>query len=105
MKTYMVVTNDNLELPVSGELIGADEVAEFCKVKVSTVRHWLCRGCPKKQPHKVVVLSDRQIEDKEAYKRMYAKKWSLKTDRTEYFKEWYRKKKLKQQTADATESV
>lgn len=105
MRTYIVVTNDALELPLSGELKGGEEVARFCGVSASTVYHWFCRGFPKRVPYKVLILEERQIKDYNEYKREQTKKWSLKTDRTEYFKEWYRKKKLKRQTANATESV
>lgn len=93
MKTYMIVTNDVYELPVSGEIVGAKAVAEALGITVQSLRHRLMNGFSRKAKYKAVVIKDRQIEDKEQYKKDYARMWRFKVDRTEYHRQWYQKKK------------
>lgn len=94
MKTYMIVTNDRYELPVSGEIVGAEAVADKLGVPLSRVRQGLHRGFAKKAKYKVVVVKDRQVEDKQRHNREYSKRYGFTHDRTEYFREWYRRKKV-----------
>lgn len=93
MKTYMIVTNDSYELPVSGELVGTEAVAEKLGVSITRVRHGLCRGFSKKAKYKVVVVKDKQIEDMQQYNREYSKKYGITHDRSEYYRQYYRRKK------------
>lgn len=94
MKTYMIVTNDAYELPVSGEIVGAAAVAERLGIKVQRLRRCLLEGFPRKAKYKAVVIKERQIEDKEQYQKDYALMWRFKVDRTEYHRQWYQRKKL-----------
>lgn len=95
MKTYIVVTNDEYELPVSGELVGAKAVAEFMCLPISTVNRYISVRVPRKSKYKPVLLQEKQNEDKQAYKRAYSKRYDMTHDRSEYFRKRYQKKKLK----------
>lgn len=95
MKTYMIVTNDEYELPVSDEIVGAKAVAEKLGIPLTRVRHGMTRGFAKKAKYKVVVVKERQVEDKQQYHKEYCKRYGFTHDRTEYFREWYRRKKVK----------
>lgn len=98
MKTYIVVTNDDYEHPVSDELVGAEAVAEFLGIKVQRLRRCLLDGFPRKSKYKAVVIKDRQIDDVEQYKKDYSVKWRFRTDRTEYYRQWYQRKKARMQS-------
>ena len=69
MKTYVVVTNDAYELPVSDELLGAEAVADYLGIKVQRLRRCLLQGFPKKAKYKAVIVKERQIEDMEQYQK------------------------------------
>lgn len=92
MKTYMIVTNDDLELPVSVEIVGAEAVAEKLGMPVNKLRQNLCRGFSKRHKYKAVIVKEKQIEDKKQYIREYSKRYDMTHDRTEYFRR-YRKRK------------
>jgi hypothetical protein len=93
MKTYIVVTNDEYELPVSEEIVGASATAEFLGIKKQRLRRCLAEGFPKKAKYKAVVVKERQVEDVEQHQKEYAKRYSLTHDRTEYFRTWHLRKK------------
>lgn len=95
MKTYMVVTNDEYELPVSGELVGAKAVADFMCLPISTVNKYISVKVPRKSKYKPVLLQEKQHEDKQAYNRAYSKRYDMTHDRSDYFRKQYQKKKLK----------
>lgn len=78
MKTYMIVTNDEYELPVAVGFVGMDAVAKWLGLNTSTVRGWVFRGAPIKSPYKVEVIEERQIEDMEQHKRDYHREYSRK---------------------------
>lgn len=59
MKTYMIVTNDSFELPVSEEITGA-EAAKRLGIPVAYLHQCLCKGFAKKAKYKAVVVADRQ---------------------------------------------
>lgn len=92
MKTYMIVTNDNLELPVSVEIVGAEAVAKKLGMPVNKLRQNLCRGFSKRHKYKAIVVKDKQFEDKQQYNREYSKRYDMMHDRTEYFKKYRQKK-------------
>lgn len=94
MKTYVIVTNDALELPVSEEIIGADAVAQRLGIKLQRFRRCLCDGFPRKAKYKAVVVADRQFEDLAERNRERGKAYRMTHDRTEYFKQRYRRKKV-----------
>lgn len=93
MKTYIIVTNDQYEHPVSGEIVGAEAVAEILGMKVQRVRRCICNGFAKKAKYKAVVVKEKQIEDKQQYNRDYSKRYGMTHDRTEYQRQYYRRKK------------
>lgn len=97
MKTYMIVTNDEYELPISNEIVGAEETARYLGIKTQYLRRCLVNGFPKKARYKVVITKERQREDVRQYNREYSKRYGMTHDRTEYFRQWYRKKKAKEQ--------
>lgn len=94
MKTYVIVTNDSLELPVSEEILGADAVAQRFGIKLQRFRRCLCDGFPRKAKYKAVVVADRQFEDLVVRNRERGKEYRMLHDRTEYFKQRYRRKKV-----------
>lgn len=59
MKTYMVVTNDELEQPVA-EFVGAKKVCEFLGISTNYLYKMISWGFPKKKKYKVVVIQDMQ---------------------------------------------
>lgn len=67
MKSYVIVTNDAYEMPLSKEIIGAAAVAKKLNMPLWTLRCYLRRGFPKKSKIKVVAVQDKQITDLKAY--------------------------------------
>lgn len=93
MKTYVIVTNDALELPVSAEILGAEETARQLGIKLERLRICLCKGFPAKAKYKAVIVKSRQYEDAEQRHRDYYKQYSMTHDRAEYYRRYQRKKK------------
>ena len=88
-KTYMIVTNDRYERPLQHDLVGAEAVAEYLGMSVSGVRKCLMTG---KWSHlrtkKAVAVGVKVAED--PY--IVQKRWELEHDRSDYFRQRYRKK-------------
>ena len=59
MRTYLVVTNDELEQPVA-EFVGAKKVCEFLGISTNYLYKMISWGFPKKKKYKVVVIQDMQ---------------------------------------------
>lgn len=62
MKTYLVVTNDELEQPVA-EFVGAKKTCEFLGISTNYLYFLLSnngRSFPKKAKYKVVIIKDMQ---------------------------------------------
>ena len=97
MKTYVIVTNDALELPVSAEILGAEETARQLGIKLERLRICLCKGFPAKAKYKAVIVKSRQYEDAEQRHREYCKQYSMAHDRVEYYRR-YQERKRKEQT-------
>lgn len=93
MKTYMIVTNDKYELPVSDEIVGAKAVSKELCIELQSLRNYLHSGFPKRLKNKVIILKNQQYSDKHQYNKDYAKRYSMTHDRSEYYKEYQRKKK------------
>ena len=95
MKTYLVVTNDEFEHPVK-EVVGSRKVAELFNIKVNTLSKYMLIGFPRKHKYKAVVIEDMQYYDSpekvKERKFLYYKRWTMKNDRTEYWRERWRKK-------------
>lgn len=88
MNLYTIVTNDEFEFPVKSDL-RVKQVAEFLGTTTNNVRHMVCKP-RKKNPYKVIV-SGKVIFDKN----QYGKKYRMTHDRSEYFREWHRKRREK----------
>lgn len=86
MNLYTIVTNDKYELPVKCDII-AREAAEFLGTNSNNVRHMVCKP-PKKSLYKVIVTG-KVVTDR----KMWEKKYRMTHDRSEYFREYRRKKK------------
>lgn len=84
---YAIVTNDEYEFPVQCDL-KVKEVADFLGITTNNVNQRVFKPV-KKSKYKILV-SGRVKFDKQIYDKMY----SLSHDRSLYFKEHYRKKKL-----------
>lgn len=82
MRTYLVVTNDELEQPVA-ECIGAKKVCEFLGgISINYLYKMISYGFPKKSKYKVVVVKDMQYygtpESKRARDRLMEKRWRMR---------------------------
>lgn len=82
MRTYLVVTNDELEQPVA-EFVGAKKVCEFLG-GISTNYLWkmISVGFPKKSKYKVLVIKDMQYyqtEESARERELYTSKmWRIR---------------------------
>ena len=93
MKTYMIVTNDEFEIPVKHDLKGAVQVAEYLGLSVNRVRKNLCTGIWNHKSEYKAVVDESVIVDSLERRREYSKKYSMTHDRTEYYRQhWLRKK-------------
>ena len=81
MRTYLVVTNDELEQPV-GEFVGAKKVCQFLGISTNYLYKMISLGFAKKQKYKVVVIQDMQYyhTPEEAKERMAytSKMWRIR---------------------------
>ena len=87
-RIFMVITNDELELPLM-QFSSAKECGEHFGISANAVRQKVCRG-RLIEGHKIITISDPNWEYN---KQAYQKRYSMTHDRTEYFKERYRRKK------------
>lgn len=108
MKTYLIVTNDELEHPVK-EVVGCKGVAKFLEMKMETLKKYIMHGFPKKYKYKVVIIKEMQYKtekEKKARRNWYYKKWNMENDRREYMREYMRyKRKLEIMKAKQVEAV
>lgn len=86
MNLYTIVTNDEYEFPVKCDL-RVKEAAEFLGITTNYVRRMVCKPL-KKHKYKVIV-SGKVETDKAAYKKRY----DMTHDRSEYFREYHKRKK------------
>lgn len=81
MRTYLVVTNDELEQPVA-EFVGAKKTCEFLGVSTNYLYKMISWGFSKKQKYKVVVVQDMQYchTEESRKERMYytSKMWRIR---------------------------
>ena len=81
MRTYLVVTNDELEQPVA-EFVGAKKTCEFLGVSTNYLYKMISWGFPKKKKYKVVVVQDMQYyqtpESKREREAYTAKMWRIR---------------------------
>lgn len=86
MNLYAIVTNDKYELPVKCDL-RVKEAAEFLGATTNNVRIMAYKP-PKKSVYKVIIAGKVVVD-----RRMYEKKYRMAHDRSEYFRERYKRKK------------
>lgn len=91
MKTYIIVTNDSFELPVSEEITGA-EAAKRLGIPVAYLHQCLCKGFAKKAKYKAVVVADRQYEDMQEHNRQLSRRYAMTHDRREYYRNYDRRR-------------
>lgn len=81
MRTYLVVTNDELEQPVA-EFVGAKKVCEFLGISTNYLYKMISWGFPKKSKYKVVVIKDMQYyqtEESARERELYTSKmWRIR---------------------------
>lgn len=81
MRTYLVVTNDELEQPV-GEFVGAKKVCEFLGISTNYLYKMISVGFPKKSKYKVVIVKEMQYyltpEAKKERARLLEKRWRMR---------------------------
>ena len=81
-KIYLIVTNDEYELPVT-ELVGARAVAEWLGMSVNAVRHRIMRN-QFSGAYRAYPIGRKHYD---------AKRYRMEHDRTEYFRQRYRMRK------------
>lgn len=86
-RIFMVITNDELELPLM-QFSSAEECGEHFGVSANVVRQKVCRkGLI--DGNRIITIPDPERFDPQAYQKRY----SMTHDRTEYFRERWRRKK------------
>lgn len=92
-KLYMIVTNDEYELPVKCDVVGAKAVADYMRISISYLRRMMCGSAPwsKKMSYKAVPTGEARLLEKN--KPFYNKQYAAAHDRSEYYREYWRKKK------------
>lgn len=85
MNLYTIVTADQYELPVKCDL-KVHEAASFLNTTPVNVRQLVYKG-RKRHGYKVIVTGKVAFDNKE-----YSKHYDMTHDRSEYFKEYYRRK-------------
>ena len=88
MKKYLIVTNDKYELPMYAECTGIKQVANVLGKSESTIRKYISWGFPDSSKVKVVCTKNKLYKDNKERSKIY----DMTHDRTEYFKEYYRRK-------------
>lgn len=85
MNLYTIVANDEYEFPVKCDL--RVKAAGFLGVSTNDVRR-MVRRPPKRSPYRVVITGEVMVDRRE-----YEKKYRMTHDRSEYFRERYRRSK------------
>ncbi len=85
MNLYTIVTNDKYELPVMCDL-SVKEAAKFMKTNGNNLRNMVLK--PRKKSKYRVMVSGKIKYDRKAYQKRY----DMTHDRSEYFREYYRRK-------------
>ena len=85
MNLYTIVTNDTLELPVLCN-VRVREAAQYLHTTPNAIRRMICRP-PKKSAYKPVITGKVAVD-----RQTYEKRYRMENDRSEYFRERWRKK-------------
>lgn len=94
MKTYMIVTNDEYELPVGHDIVGAKAAAEYLGMTVQNFRRCLSSGrWSKYRRYKAAVdeagteeMQERRKEERRKEYRRRARVQAMTVDRRQYYR-------------------
>lgn len=94
MKAYMIVTNDDLELPVASGIAGARAAAEFLEMTMQNFRRCLSSGhWSRYRRYKAVVdelgtveMQEQRREEKREEYRQHARIQAMTVDRRQYYR-------------------
>ena len=89
IKTYLIVTNNALELPVMVDIRGVKEAADYLGITVQAARNRIHKNSWGKLPYKILV--DELAEPIAVDRKAYEKRYRLNRDRSQYMREYYRK--------------
>lgn len=90
MNLYTIVTNDRYELPVICDL-RVKEAAEFLGTTTNNVRLMVCKP-PKKSVYKVIITGKVEVD-----RRIYEKRYRIAHDRSEYFRERWKRTRMERE--------
>lgn len=85
MKSYILVSNDEKEIPMSEEILGREALLDRLYICESTLQRYMRTGFPVNFKYKVKVVKEKQIEDLKQYYAEYKKTHNRK----KYHKEYY----------------
>lgn len=91
IKTYLVVTNNALEMPVKVDIRGVKEAASYLGISTQAARNRLQRDSWGKLPYKILI--DESAEPMAVDKRAYDKWYRMTHDRSDRDREYYQKNK------------
>lgn len=83
----MIVTNDKYEIPVKMDCIGVKQAADYIGISENYARKMMCGYCKWTTKYKIVQFGVYKPNRKE-----YMKQYDFTHDRTEYFKEYHKKR-------------
>lgn len=89
IKTYLIVTNNALELPVMVDIRGVKEASDYLGITVQAARNRIHKNSWGKLPYKILV--DELAEVKVLDKKDYDKRYSMTHDRSDRDREYYQK--------------
>ena len=89
IKTYLIVTNNALELPVMVDIRGVKEAASYLGISTQAARNRLNRNSWGKLPYKILI--DESAEPIAMDKKDYDKRYSMTHDRSDRDREYYQK--------------
>lgn len=95
---YSIVTNDKYEYTVKSGL-RIKEVSEFFGVTTNNARKLVCR--PWKKSKYKPVLETKVKYDRKKYQKLY----DMTHDRTEYFREYHKRRRIEMETQKKTKTA
>lgn len=89
IKTYLIVTNNALELPVMVDIRGVKEAADYLGITVQAARNRIHKNSWGKLPYKILVdeLAEPIVVDRKAYEKRYR----MTHNRSDKDREYYQK--------------
>lgn len=99
---YMIVTNDAFELAL-GVFDTQEEVAAYLNTSVSAVAHRVARGSKRSTTEKIIKIGKkRTAKQKKIARKKYQERYRKQHDRSEYFRQYYQKKKERKNNEQGT---